>query len=352
MVFAKYNFRMIKTLLIIVVCAIGMVSSLELSARDPIKAEQIFENLGFSTADRKKLMQGDLVSKTLNSSSEHELIVAFAFYVKLPADKLFNEIRKQPLIAVDPAVINWALITDGTLEDFKTLELSRYEEERARKYLKAEPGKDLNLDRDEIARFNAIKVPHNQSAVTSVTKAIRTQLLARFQAYRQSGLSGISPYERNQQSTSAGIYLKKATEASVVLKTVMPDFYKVLLSYPENKPEGFEEEFMWINYKAHEDPVFVLSHNLRMADSSSKVFVTVQRHFYVSSDYNAGQSVSGLIPVDDGSGTIIFYVNKVFSDNLTGLGSSIKKSIGSEIMITQLKKLFGKARTEVEESAR
>lgn len=330
---------------------ITMSVSQELAAESLLKTEQVFEALGFSEVDRKKLMNGDFVSRTLDSSNEHELIVAFAFHVRLSPDKLYNEIKKRPLMAIDPAVINWSMITgNGSLKDFRKLDLSPNERDRAGRYLNAKPSKDLNLNRDEIAFFNTIKITHDQSAVTSVTGAVKAQLLARFQAYHQSGLSGISSYERNQQNISAGLYLKNATEAYSVLQTVLPDFYKVLLNYPKDKPDGLEEEFLWSKYKVEQEPAFVLSHHMWIANSD--VFVNVHRQFYVSSGYNAGQSISALIPVDKGSGTIVFYVNNVFSDNLSGFGSSVKKSIGSEIMIAQLEELFRKARIKVERNAK
>lgn len=328
-----------------------MSVSLELIAENLLKAEQVFEVLGFSDADKRKLMNGDFVSRTLDSSNEHELVVAFAFHVKLSADKLYNEIKKKPLMTIDPSVINWSPITgNGSLEDFKKLNLNPNEERRARKYLNAKLGKDLNLNKNEIAFFNAMKTSRNQSVVISVTEAVKKQLLARFQAYHQTGLSGISSYERTQQGISAKFFLKDATETLSVLKSVMPSFYRVLLNYPENKPEGLEEEFTWTNYMVQGEPEFVLSHNLRMAGSNA--FVNVQRQFYVSGGYDVGQSISALIPVDKGSGTIVFYVNRVFSNNFSGLGSSLRKSIGSEIMINRLKKLFRKARAEVEENAK
>jgi len=342
---------MMKIVLVACFLAITMSASHELAANGPLKTEQIFEALGFSEADRKRLMDGDFVSRTLDSSNEHELIVAFAFHVRLSPDKLHNEIKKRPLMAIDPAVISWSAITgNGSLKDFRKLNLSPGEKKRARRYLNAKPSEDLNLDKDEIASFNAIKTTHDQSAVTSVTEAVRAQLLARFQAYHQSGLSGISSYERNQQNISAGLYLKNATEAYPILQTILPDFYKALLNYPKDKPDGLEEEFVWTKYKVEQEPAFTLSHHMRIANSD--VFVNVHRQFYVSNGYNAGQSISALIPVDKGSGTIVFYVNRVFSDNLSGFGSSVKKAIGSEIMIAQLKELFRKARIRVEKNAK
>jgi hypothetical protein len=120
------------------------------------------------------------------------------------------------------------------------------------------------------------------------------------------------------------------------------------LNYPNDKPEGLDEKFTWSNYMAHGEPVFILAHNFKMADSGA--FIIVERQFYVSGSYNAGHSIAALIPVDNG--TVVFYVNRTSTDQVTGFGSSAKRSMGSKIMASQLKKLYEKVRTKVEKDAK
>ena len=216
---------------------------------------------------------------------------------------------------------------------------------RAKVYLNAKPGDDLNLDKTEISAFNAISVPDE----ASVTAAVKKQLLDRIQAYRQAGLGGIAPYDRgNGNNTPAASDLKHASEASVNLKKAMPDFYKVLLNYPNDKPDALDEEFTWFNYMAQGEPIFILTHHLKMAGEG--VFVNVVRQFYVSGSYNAGQTIIGFLPVKNG--TVVFYMNRISTDQVTGFGSSVKRSMGSKIMTMQLKDLYEKARMRVEKGTK
>jgi hypothetical protein len=128
----------------------------------------------------------------------------------------------------------------------------------------------------------------------------------------------------------------------------MPEFYKTLLNYPNDKPKGLEEDFTWSNYKAHGEPVFILTHNFSMADENA--FVIVGRQFYVSGSYNVGQAVTAFVPVK--GGTAVFYVNRTSTDQVTGFGSSTKRSMGSKVMASQLKDLYEKVRDKADKDAK
>jgi len=266
--------------------------------------------------------------------------------VTLSVDELKTEADQHLLTKTDPETIAWSSIaSEGSLDDFSTLTLDPDPDKRAKAYLNAKPGEDLNLDEAEIAAFNSMKIPSGESAAGVVGPAVSHQLLDRFQSYRQKGLAGIAPYERQKgKTTSAADDLKSATESLSLLREALPGLYKILLSYPNDKPEGLEESFMWSNYTAHGEPVFILTHDFSFTDGDA--FVIVQRQFYVSGSYNAGQSVTAFVPVTDG--TVVFYVNRTSTDQVTGFGSSTKRSIGRKVMASQLQDLYKKVRARAE----
>ena len=309
-------------------------------------AEEIADNLGLSSADKKSVLAGDLVSRTMKSTNDRELAVAMVFMVNLSVDDLKKEADQHLLTTADPETIAWSSITgEGSLDDFSTLTLDPDPDKRATAYLNAQPGEDLNLDKTEITAFNRLKIPSGESAAGVVRAAVSHQLLKRFQSYRQKGLAGVSPYARGKgKTTSAADDLKSATESLSLLREALPGLYKILLNYPNDKPEGLEESFMWSNYTAHGEPVFILTHDFSFTDG--KAYAIVQRQFYVSGSYNAGQSVTAFVPVKDG--TVVFYLNRTSTDQVTGFGSSTKRSIGSKVMASQLKELYEKVRAKAE----
>jgi hypothetical protein len=268
------------------------------------------------------------------------------FFVSASVDDLRKEAADHLLMTTDPEVIAWAPIKgNGSIDDFKTLNLDPDADKRAKAYAHAKPGDDLNLDKAEFAAFNGIKA----SAVGAVADAVKKQLLARFQAYHQKGLAGVTDYERGGgKSSPAAGDLKSASESLSGLKKAMPEFYKTLLNYPNDKPKGLEEDFTWSNYKAHGEPVFILTHNFSMADENA--FVIVGRQFYVSGSYNVGQAVTAFVPVK--GGTAVFYVNRTSTDQVTGFGSSTKRSMGSKVMASQLKDLYEKVRDKADKDAK
>ena len=100
---------------------------------------------------------------------------------------------------------------DGSLEDFSGIKLTN-EKVMDKLYLKARPGSDLNLAKDEIAMFKKCKT-HEE-----VENCLRQVLLDRFRAYKKNGLAGVKPYSRSKEEFSPGGELKAQLEAGKILQ--------------------------------------------------------------------------------------------------------------------------------------
>jgi hypothetical protein len=70
--------------------------------------------------------------------------------------------------------------------------------------------------------------------------------------------------------------------------------------------------------------------------------VLARRQYYVSTGYNAEQSVAGFLPVQ--GGTVAITTSHAFSDQVTGMGGSVKRSIGSKITASKMKDIYEAAR--------
>ena len=147
-------------------------------------------------------------------------------------------------------------------------------------------------------------------------------LLARYQAYRASGLAGIAPYDRGDGRTSEfAADLRKASQAAQALAKYLPGFQKVLLGYPQATMPGMQERFFWFKSLIHGEMTYVLAHILVAPEGAARV--VTRREYYVSTGYNGEQTVAGFLPVQ--GGTVVVSNVHAFTDQVTGFGGSLKR---------------------------
>jgi len=294
-------------------------------------AEKLLAEIGFSSDAKQQVLDGKFVTTGLEPTSERELAMAMAFLVKEPPAELIAEVKKDLVTGVDPDTTGHGVISgSGSLDDFKGVSF-------------AEPGEDLNLSTTEIGAFEALAKQGGDAK--AVEDQLKKLLLARLQAYQSQGLDGIAAYARDDnKQTDAGGDLRRAIEAASGLKNNAPNFYDALLNYPKSRPAGFEEEFSWTHYMAHGSPVFLLSHRSWMPDGDA--WLIAQRQYYVTSSYNSVQILAGFLPVK--SGTLVIYLNRTSTDQVTGFGGSTKRTMGTKVMTSQIKGLFEKVKAATE----
>jgi len=315
-----------------VAVAAAVVLLASTAGAQPSDTEKILEELGFPADTLAQVRAGEMVETALESSEEREIAAGLAFLVKESPEALAKELREGLLISIDAnARAHGTLSSDGTLAQLAALKLGDLEDA----YRNAKPGGDLNLSSAEIQAFQALK----GEPASAVEEQVKKSLLERYQAYRRSGLDGIAPYDRGGKERSGGADLRSASQALSVVKDHAPAFYDTLLHYPKKPASGFSETFNWQRYKAHGDPVFILTHGFRAEHPDGSV-VACQRQFYVSGEYNVEQAVAGLLPVPEG--TLVVYTNRTSTDQVAGFGGGAKRSMGEKVMASQLRDLFAK----------
>jgi hypothetical protein len=160
-------------------------------------------------------------------------------------------------------------------------------------------------------------------------------------APRQRTLAGIAPYARDKDRQSQPADdLRRATEAAKGIKKYAPAFHDALMTYPQDVPPALTQHFFLIRYAMGGRPVFALRHRLAMPVGGA--YVVADRDFYVSSGYNDTQGLAGLLPIE--TGTVVFYLERVTTDQLGGFGASTKQAIGRGMMAKQIRQIFEKAR--------
>jgi hypothetical protein len=303
-------------------------------------AHALLGDLGFSADQIQQVIRGEIVRGAIQAASDRELVVAMAFQVPTTPAKFVADLKAGLGIKVDPGTLSSGVFSSGgSAADLAGLALDPDGEKRAKAYVNAQPGGDLNLSTGEYATFNALA-----PSPAAVTPAVRAALLARTQAYQKQGLAGIAPYALGDGKTrSAADELRTATQASKALQKYLPSAYQMLLDYPAAQPAGTENLFRWAQIDAHGVPTLTLTHSAYVPDGDA--FFVVQRMFYVSSGFNAEQAIAAVLPVQGGS--VVVYANRTSTDQVTGFGGSVKRSIGSQLLESQLEGIFQKARASL-----
>jgi hypothetical protein len=241
------------------------------------------------------------------------------------------------LVTADAQVQTWGeLKAAGTLADFARLKITSDE---ARALSAAKAGDALNLSAGEAAAFAGTR-----GGPDATVEALRKMLLARYQAYRTSGLAGIAPYDRGGgRTTDHAADLRRASEASAGLKKYLPAFQAVLLGYPKATAVQMRESFFWVKSIIEGKATYILTHLMATPDGAA--YALARRQYYASTSYNGEQSVAGFLPVSDG--TVVVLASHAFTDQVAGFGGSMKRSIGSSVMARKMREIFEAGRKKV-----
>jgi hypothetical protein len=211
-----------------------------------------------------------------------------------------------------------------------SLSIGKGAEKEAKRYLGAEPGWELSLSIEEIAAFNSLDPPKGQEVAT-VEAELARQLAKRVQDYRAKGLEGIAPFDRGGgEISSAGDDLRNSTIAAEGFRKVFPNTHRALLAFPLSNPRDGESYYFWTRIQVLGRPVFLL--NQRLVGQPDGVPIVIERQFYATQFLGAGQTVTALVPVQEG--TLAVYVNQTFVDRWTGpsFATGSKRAVGLKII--------------------
>jgi hypothetical protein len=310
-----------------------------------LTADDIMKTLPLSDSQRQDVLNGEIVKWTTMEAGERELAVGIIMLKKGTPEEAAQLFRGAGAYKLTDAVTTHGSISGkGTEADFANMVLEPNGEKEAGRYLEAEPGEDFNLDKKEMAAFQALKAQSkdgsgNQKAVEA---QIRKNFLARLQAYQAKGLDGIGPYERGSEARMSNQEILLSVAANKILAKLYPKFNQILHNYPNGDMTGVEESFIWLNIEVFSRPLLVLSHRMLYKDGDA--YVASDRHFYASHEYNSLQAVGGVWPKGDRS--LLVYLYRISTDQVGGFGSSAKHPISRALMGPYIVELFEKIRAQ------
>lgn len=327
------------------VTSLTIGSAIEAALAAPT-ADDVLKALPLSDGQKQDVLNGKVVKWSAVEAGERELAVGIVMLMKATSEKavqLFRGAKSYELI--ESITAHGKISGKGTEADFANLVLEPNGEKEAGRYLDAEPGEKLNLDKQEIAAFQALKAQSKDGAgkQKAVEALIRKNFLARLQAYQAKGLAGVSPYERgDNEKRLSGQEIRLSVDTSKLLALHYPKFIEILRNYPNADMTGVEESFVWFNLELFSRPLFVLTH--RMLYKDGETYVASDRHFYASQEYNSLQGGGGIWPKDGGS--LVVYLYRVSTDQVGGFGSSAKHPISRALMGPYVEELAEKIRAQ------
>jgi hypothetical protein len=329
---------LVAVLLTFAICSMASV----VCAATPPAPDKVLSAVGIGTDDVKRLMTGEILSYSTTEPTDKALSNGLIMFVKTAPNRLVNAIRRGALLAKDPNVLAYGEITLGAgIGAFKRFTYSDRQADEVENLLEVEAGSEFNLSLQEIASFQALAKSLDAKQTDAVAKAVaqqyRTILLKRVQAYQKAGLNGIAPYARGGgKVTDAGAELRIFTLQNKLLKLFAPVLQEALLRYPAKLPPATTSRFLWINRRVQSRPTAILNH--RLIHTLDDTAIIVQNEYYAGHSFNVGQLVIGSVPYQNG--TLVVYMHRTSTDQVAGIGQSLKHSIGREDLKKEMIKRF------------
>jgi hypothetical protein len=345
------------TICIILACTIlaqgFMVQNAHAGQEVPVTIDKIMAHLAFDKSYKKALLNGEILSTGMPEMErlrEELAVSAVMLVVRAPMEKVVAAYLDGASFRQGDDTIAYHMIhsTQETgapvKEDFKTIGFTKEELSEVKKLMDFKGGAAFNFSRDEIEQFRSVD-PKDPAVQEKASLILRRILAERCQSYFSRGLIAVRPYERDRGKQSfPGRELTVAVASTQLLQKHFSDFYQSLLKYPENIDKNIKSDFYWFKNRLDHRPVFQLCHY--MADIRNHYAIVAELRFYVEHTYNSMLTVIGCVPYE--GGTVVFCINRTFTDQVAGFGSSLKRNVGRRRIEDTVSEHFAKLRSMLE----
>jgi hypothetical protein len=179
------------------------------------------------------------------------------------------------------------------------------------------PRRSLNLSVAEGERLARLD-PAAPDLPGRARAAFADILAARLRSYAGRGVAGVEPYVREDgQIVEPRVELRTALASLAFVQREFPGFLDRLAA------GGSDVTYYWMERTVERMTVLVLPAELRTRGATAALGADL--HFYASREYNSMLTVIGVIPYTDAS--LVFAVNHTFTDRVTGMGSTVRRTV-------------------------
>jgi len=312
--------------------------------------DEVISLLKMDPSVKQRALAGKIVMLDRKNSIDKELALALVAVIRRPYNEVLNAVKGNRLFQFNEYILDFVEIKGSPDESkFQGLGFTTSDTDEGWALLEAKAGNRSNLSTEEIARFRKLRAEvaglDDAAFIDAVNKVIHTSLAERLRRYQAMGLNGITTYQRSGEETSSPAEeLVTATRAMEDMKRYAPEFFNILQNFPDAQLTDVEHRFYVFKADIEGRTGFILSH--RIYFFGTEFTILAERHIYTPHSYNSLQLVAGIIPHEDSS--VLFYGNRTYTDQVSGLGSSIKHSVGSEMMAEEIKALISDVRDGLE----
>lgn len=305
----------------------------------PRDLEGIVVYLGFDGSDVDDLLDGEVIrlDEDLEEGSDKQMAVGVAVLLPTTLARTAAFLRGGQSFQIGGTAVTYQRLSDPPVAaDFDRIRFTRAESDEVEELLEVEPGSTFNLSSARIRQFGRLgrrmqgRNPKKDATVREAAAVLyREMLLERCTAYRTGGVRAIAEYDRGDGvRVSPGAELELALAEDVAqdarLASLVQGFQQAVVRYPAGLPEDVESGFYWIKTDIADRPCFILTH--RIFTSNHRVALVAERQIYVGHSYNSLLVVMAAIPTPQG--ILLYYRNRVFTDQVAGRIGSAKKLIG------------------------
>ena len=213
--------------------------------------------------------------------------------------------------------------------------------------LASDPHGSFNLSAEEASRFSQIDRGAND-AQQQASERFRAVLANRVTAYTESGLDGVADYaRRNGESVSPAEEIRSGLQGMTALRDDFQTFFGGVGSPLNDGPAAAgERRLHWIEKIVNNEPVVALVDQdvANFANSG----VAVELHYYASAIYNSMVTMVAAAPYGDQ--TLVFAINHTYTEQVTGLGASLRRRIARNLAADVLSKHLLAVRERVQEA--
>ena len=202
------------------------------------------------------------------------------------------------------------------------------------------PAGYLNLSAAEATKLKSVN-PKEADLAGRVRTTLAEIFASRVTQYARQGISGIQPYVREKgEVVNPAVELRSAIRSVAFLAGAFPELFDTLGAPATKTAPGLRRDYYWMERRVEAEPVVALSAELRLREDRAAIGADV--HFYASREYNAMLTVVGVVPY--GPDWMVFALNHVFTDQVLGFGSSMKRRVGRDLVAAQLGKQLAETR--------
>jgi hypothetical protein len=293
-------------------------------------AIEVQDFLQLPVDQRRRVLRGDIVSYPVTENGEREVTVGLAMLVQAPVTQIAQYLASGQLVAKDPSIgESGVLPSELSPGSLVGPGFSSGEWEEAQSLLEATPGTRFNLSFAEIEALRAARASAASSSRPSMaeiaSETYRRLLGLRAQSYRQGGLAGIAPYARGGGAvTDPASDLRAAVHDVERVGRAGSEFHEVLQRYPADQPPQLTSQVYWVKRRVQRRPHLSLLH--RMVATGDGPVIHLERYFYVEHSFNSMQTLTLALAYEDA--TMVFSTTRVSTDEVLGVGSHLKRSVG------------------------